>query len=59
MKALHVTAWALALVLMLAATAAGLATILGRLPLWPGFFLAVAAFGLCAACAQLADVTDR
>lgn len=58
MKALHVAAWTLAGALMLAATAAALATVLGRLDLWPGFALAVVAFFLCAMCAQLADVTD-
>ena len=58
MKALHIFSWTLAGVLMLAATAAALATILGRLELWTGFALSVVAFFLCAMCAQLADVTD-
>ena len=58
MKALHIFSWTLAGVLMLAATAAALATVLGRLDLWPGFALSVVAYFLCAMCAQLADVTD-
>lgn len=57
MKALHIFSWTLAGVLMLAATAAAVAAILGRLELWSGFALAVTAYFLCAMCAQLADVT--
>ena len=57
MKALHIFSWTLAGVLMLAATAAALATVLGRLDLWTGFALSVTAYFLCAMCAQLADVT--
>ena len=58
MRAIHVLYWTLAGVLMLAATAAAIATVLGRLELWSGFALSVVAFFLCAVCAQLADVTD-
>lgn len=57
MKALHIFSWTLAGVLMLAATAAALATVLGRIELWTGFAMSVAAYFLCAMCAQLADVT--
>ena len=57
MRALHIFSWTLAGVLMLAATAAALATVLGRLDLWSGFALSVTAYFLCAMCAQLADVT--
>ena len=58
MRAIHVLSWTLAGVLMLAATAAAIATVLGRLDLWSGFALAVTAYFLCAMCAQMADVTD-
>ena len=58
MKALHIFSWTLAGVLMLLATVAALATVLGRLELWTGFALSVVAYFLCAMCAQLADATD-
>ena len=57
MRALHIFSWTLAGVLMLLATVAALATVLGRLDLWSGFALSVVAFFMCAMCAQLADVT--
>ena len=57
MKALHVTAWTLAGVLMLLAPIAALATAWGGLDPVGGITLTVGALALCIACVALADST--